>query len=272
MGLDNKLVRSIEEFVYSKPRSVQEIAQHINKSWRTADRYVDDIAKEFGTISSRTFREGTRGALKIVFWSSVEKASSSVFQQQLEQDILLGRKKEDFSAFDIFQHVDKKSKAVCVVKCEEDNLKEFLDFIANTKKQLLVFSGNLSFMNLTGVPEVFEDLIKRGVSIKVVSRVDLAGRANVERILSFNFKHGKDLVEIRHKEQPIRAVISDNRAFRIKEIKEPTGKSGELSKRMLIFYTVRDVSWSDWLSRIFWKLFSSSIDANKRLDEMKRMS
>ncbi|MFH1308006.1 MAG: hypothetical protein ABIH72_04095, partial [archaeon] len=85
--LNSNIIRKIEEFVYTKPRSIQEISQHINKSWRTADRYIQEIEKEFGTISTRTFRGGTRGALKIVYWSSVEKISSSVFQQKLEKDI-----------------------------------------------------------------------------------------------------------------------------------------------------------------------------------------
>ena len=49
------------------------------KNWRTADRYVDEIEKSFGTLSTRVFRGGTRGALKIVFWSSVEKIRGTVF-------------------------------------------------------------------------------------------------------------------------------------------------------------------------------------------------
>ncbi|MGC9309205.1 MAG: hypothetical protein ACP5D2_00735, partial [Candidatus Nanoarchaeia archaeon] len=108
--LDSKIVKKIEDFVYSKPRSMQEIAKHINKNWRTADRYVDKIEHDFGTISTRTFRKGTRGALKIVYWAGVERASNSIFQEQLEEDIFKGKNKYEFSGFDIFQHVPDKQK------------------------------------------------------------------------------------------------------------------------------------------------------------------
>src|SRR3989304_4113186 len=101
--LHSEIVRKIEDFVYGKPRSVQEIAEHIGKNWRTADRYIDDIEKEFGTLATRVFRGGTRGALKIVYWASVEKVSPTAFQTQLEEQILKGRTKYDFSPFDIFQ-------------------------------------------------------------------------------------------------------------------------------------------------------------------------
>ena len=57
----------------------------------------------------------------------------------------------------------------------------------------------------------------------------------------------------------------------IKEIKEPTGKVHELNKRIFIFYSIKDREWCDWLSKIFWKMFSSSIDAKKRIEEMHRL-
>src|SRR5512142_3221974 len=103
--LSNEIIKKIEDFVYAKPRSVQEIALHINKNWRTADHYVSEIEKNYGTISSRVFRGGTRGALKIAYWSSVEKVSYSVFQKILEEGIMQAKKKDQFYPFDIFQHV-----------------------------------------------------------------------------------------------------------------------------------------------------------------------
>ena len=276
--LDSKTIKKIENFVYSKPRSIQEIAQLLNKSWRTASRYIEEIEKEFGTIATRTFREGTRGALKIVYWASVEKVSSSVFQQRLEQEIERARKKEDFSAFDIFQYVpDNKKKAIVEKTITENstNLKELAELLKKTKKQLLVFSGNLSFINLKNKTidmfKIFDELVRKGVSIKIICRVDIAGKENIEKVLSLNFKYGKELIEIRHKEHPVRAFIIDKKVFRIKEIKEPTGKLHELDKRLFIFYTIKDKNWVEWLSRVFWKLFSSSIDARKRIEELKKL-
>ena len=276
--LDNKIIKKIEDFVYKKPRAVQEIAQYIGKNWRTADRYIQEIEKEYSTISTRTFREGTRGALKIAYWASMEKVSSSVFQEKLAQEIETFRKKEDFSAFDIYQHVPKKDKKASVERAESEDktdLNELRYYLNNARKKLLVFTGNLSWINLkdekNNIYDVLDKLVKKNVSIKVISRVDISSLKNIEKLLSLNFKHGKELIEIRHREQPLRCLIFDNKIARIKEIKEPTGRLHELNKRTFIFYTIKDKEWVEWLSRIFWKLFSSSIDQKKRIEELKKL-
>ena len=276
--LDTQIINKIEQFVYSKPRSIQEIALFIDKNWRTADRYVDEIEKSFGTISTRVFRGGTKGALKIVFWASMEKISHSVFQEKLEQEIMRARRKEDFSAFDIYQHIDDKNKKAIIerVSSEEGtDVQQFIDLLSMTKKQLLMFSGNISFINIKtkkkSVMEVLESLVKKGVSIKILCRVDLVGKANIERVLSLNFKYGKELIEVRHHEHPLRAFVIDNEIIRIKEIKEPTGKINELDKKIFIFYTVKDREWASWFSKIFWKMFSNSIGADKRLTEINKL-
>jgi hypothetical protein len=276
--LDNEIVRKIEAFVYSKPRSIQEIALHTGKNWRTADRYVDEIEKNFGTLSTRVFRGGTRGALKIVFWSSIEKINSSAFQERLEQQITHAIRKEDFSAFDLYQHVDDKYKKAII---EKKNLKDdydgndLMDIISHTKKQLIIFSGNLSFINMKSkkmtMIKVLDTLVKKGVTMKIICRVDLVGKQNVEKILELNFKNGKESIEIRHQEQPIRAFIIDNEIIRIKEIKEPTGKINELNKKIVIYYEIRDREWCAWLAKIFWKMFSNSIDSGVRIRELNKL-
>ena len=276
--LDNEIIRKIEDFVCSKPRSVQEIAEHINKNWRTADRYVETIIKEFGTLSIRTFREGTRGALKIVYWASVEKRTNSTFQDILEKELMNEKVKSNFSGFDIFQHIPDKDKKARLERAKNDNLtdlREFADYLSKAEKQVLVFSGNLSFINLKNkevdIFKVLEGLVKRGISIKMVCRVDLIGRDNIEKMLSLNFKYGKELIEIRHREQPLRAFVVDNKILRIREIKEPTGKIHELEEKLFLFYTIRNREWIEWISRVFWKMFSISIDSKKRIDEMKKI-
>ena len=272
--LTSEIVKKIEDFIYAQPRSIQEIAKHIGKNWRTADRYIEQIKKEFGTIETRTFRKGTRGALKIVYWASIEKVSNSVFQEELEKQIMLARKKEDFSAFDIFQHINEKKKKASMEEREGDNIDELKKKLATTKKQLLIFSGNLSLINLKNKKisalKELEELVKKGVSIKVLCRVDLAGKDNVEKLLSLNYKYGKDLVEIRHTEQPLRAMIYDEALVTIKEVKEPTGKINELNKKIFIYYGFKDKEWIKWLKRIFWRIFSKSIDSHKRLREINK--
>jgi len=273
--INSQIVNKIEEFVYNQPRSMQEIAELIGKNWRTADRYIEEIEKNFGTISTRVFRGGTRGALKIIYWSSVEKVSSSIFQEKLEKEIFNCKKKEDFSAFDIFQYVSEKNRKSFVLDKEEENIEEFKKILLNAKKQILFFSGNLSFINIKDKKkdmfEIFQKLVEKKVNIKILCRVDLAGKENVERVLSLNHKQGKNVIEIRHDTHPIRGVIIDGKFIRLKEVKEPTGKVNELNKNKFIFYNIIDKSWAEWLSKIFWKKFSNSMDANKRLEHLKQI-
>jgi len=274
--LDSETITKIEEFVYVKPRSIQEIAELIKKNWRTADRYIDEIQKNFGTISKRVFRGGTRGALKIIYWSSVEKVSSSIFQERLEKEIFNCKKKEDFSAFDIFQYVLEKNRKSFVFDKEEENIMDFKNILLGAKKQILFFSGNLSFINIEDkekdMYDIFEKLIKNKVNIKILCRVDLVGMKNIQRLLSLNLKYGNKLIEIRHDSHPIRGFIIDGNFIRLKEVKEPTGKIKELNKRKFIFYNISDKSWAEWLSKIFWKKFSNSMDSNKRLEHLNQIN
>lgn len=276
--LTQETIKKIEDFVYKKPRSVQEVAKFLNKNWRTVDRYIIQIQKEKATISTRTFREGTRGALKIVYWSSIEKTSNSVFQEKLEKQIFSAKQKNDFSAFDIYQYVPEKNKrAILEKEIAEDstNLQELVKLLRETKEELISFSGNLSHINLKkgqiDLFKEFEELIKRDIRIKVLCRVDITGKENIEKLLSLNHKYGKELIEVRHHDHPLRALMFDKKILRIKEIKEPTGKIHELDKRLFIFYTIKDKEWSEWMHRVFMKLFNNSIGAQKRLDEIDRI-
>ena len=276
--LTNEIIKKIQDFIYQKPRSIQEVAQHINKNWRTADRYVQEIEKEYGTLSTRVFREGTRGALKIIYWASMEKASSSIFQEKLEKEIKLFKKKENFSAFDIYQHVEDKNKEASIQQSEQEaktDLDELKEMIEKTEKQLFSFSGNLSWINLKNkkinIFQEIEKLVKKKIKIKMICRVDLVSMPTIEKILSLNFKYGKELIEIHHYEHPLRALVIDNKLIRLKEIKNPTGKTKELSKKTFLFYTIKSKNWVEWLTRIFWNMFSNSIDSKKRLEELKKL-
>lgn len=276
--ISSEIVQKIENFVYAKPRSIQEIASHLGKNWRTADRYIEEIEKQFGTVAVRVFREGTRGALKIVYWASIEKASKSIFQEQLEKSIFSSKHKEDFSGFDIYQHISEKDKKIALAYDSEDQEKinrELAEFISGAQKQILFFSGNLSFINLKAknadLFKAIEERTKNGVSVKILCRVDIIGKANIERMLSLNFKHGKEMIEIHHMEQPLRVVIVDGKSFRIKEIKEPGSRNPEFNKKVFMFYTIKNKEWADWLTKVFWKMFSSSLDAQKRLEEINKI-
>lgn len=266
--LKQDTIQKIENFVSQEPRSINEIANHLGKNWRTTDRYIKQIEEEFSTLTTKTFRKGTRGALKIVFPKSIEKISHTVFQKKLEEEIL--NSKNNFSVFDIFQHVEDKNKKATIEKQISEkttNFQELTELLNNTKKEILMFSGDLSWVRYKNIFNILEELSKKGVKIKVLSRVDLLGKANTEKMLSLNHKHGKENIEIRHREQPIRAIIIDNKIIRLKEIKQPAG----IQEKLFIFYTIKDSSWSIWLSKIFRKMFSESISAEKRLSEIKKL-
>jgi hypothetical protein len=277
--LNSEVIRKIEEFVYQKPRSIQEIASHIEKNWRTADRYIERIIKDFGTIETRTFRKGTRGALKIVYWASVEKRNQSVFQEELEKRIFSSTKKEDFSAFDIFQHISNNKKEAYAKKAINEvtvgRLDELRKFLLNTQKQILFFSGNLSFINYKDnqgeIFEILDNLVKRGVKMKVLCRVDISGKENIERLLSLNHKYGKELIEIRHREQPLRLTVIDSKMFNMKDIINPSTRIKELNKKVIVFYTIKDKKWVEWVSNIFFRMFNNSILAERRLEEMNKI-
>ncbi len=272
--LDSKTIKKIEDFVYKKPRSIQEIALYLNKNWRTADRYVKEIEKEYNTIATRTFREGTRGALKIVYWNSVEKISNTIFQEELEKDLFNSKGKEDFSSFDIYQYINNNKKESFILENEEEAYETAIKKLLEAKKQVLIFSGNLSFINLKNKKnwvKTFETLLEKNVSVKVLSRVDLSGMKNIEKLLNLNYNIGKELIEIRHNEQPLRGFIIDKKILWLKELNEPTGKINELNKKKFLIYNIKDKEWIEWLSKIFWKKFSTSRNAEKRLEELKKI-
>jgi hypothetical protein len=276
--LSKEVMAQINEFVYAKPRSVMEIARLIEVNWRTADRYVEKISKEEGTITTRVFREGTPGALKIVFWNNIEKLHASEVQERLFRQIQAGRTKTDFSPSEIFQFVDRKKKKIVVMDEKqynsEKNFGDFAERLKTAERQVLFFSGNLTFSNYKfhdkKIRNIIEDLGRKKVVSKILTRVELAGIRNIEDILSINKRIGYDAVEIRHCYQPLRVTIIDDKVATMKEILDPKDYSkGELKQRTSILYYIYDEEWIEWLQKVFWSLFRGSIDAGKRMEELK---
>ncbi len=279
MSLDAKTKKKICDFVYTKPRSVNEIAKAIGKNWRTADRYVQKIEQDDSCISTRTFREGTRGALKIVFWSNIEKIHSSSFQEQLFRQIESGREKPDFDPFDIYQYIDEQKKSAFAEKFEGANIstkQNLFSFLTSAESAVYIFSGNLSWINVVEnkkkMISAIENLVKRNVRIKILCRVDFASTGNLKEIYAINNKFGKELIEIRHCKQPLRGFIVDNKTARFKEEKISTKyKKGELPKNLRLFMEIYDEEWIEWLRNVFNSLFRNSIDANKRIKEIEKI-
>ena len=238
MVLKQETTNKIKKFVYEQPRTIQEISKLINKNWRTADRYVEQISEEDGSISAKIFRGGTRGALKIVFWNNSEKIYSSRFQEKLLERILTSRNKDDFSPFDIYQYVDDSKRNAFVEKQEYEAKKvrqDLFNLFKGAKKQIFIFSGNLSWANLKqggeNILDVLEELAKRDIEINILTDVNPTSLENTEKVLGINDRIGKELIKVRHSQQPLRAFIMDEKLVRFKDVKDHVSyKKNELKK------------------------------------------
>lgn len=280
MVLESSTIKKICDFVKQKPRTVQEISELIKKNWRTAERYVEKIEQETGCISTRVFREGTRGALKIVYWNAIEDIHSTSFQDELLDSLLQGKRKDDFSPFDIYQYVPEKKKKVYVEdvsktdpEIEVSEEQDLVGFLRQASRQVLVFSGNLSWINAhqgaAKILDVIRELARRNVSVKIIARVSMVGADNAKKLLTINKEPGKDMIEIHHRYQPLRAIIIDNKTVKLREIRDPAYyPPGELKKKVEIFYEIYDKDWIEWLQKVFWKMFSTAMPSEKRIKEI----
>ncbi|MBW3011718.1 hypothetical protein KY311_00890 [Candidatus Woesearchaeota archaeon] len=277
--LEKGVVKKINDFVFAKPRTIQEISHIIGKSWITTDRYIEKIAAEEGTVSVRTFRGGTKGALKIVYWN-LNPVQASSFQERMLKQIESGRHKSDFSASEIFQHVDEKKREAFYITDnryhEKENYEDLKKLLMNAESQVLSFSGNLTFCNIGNgkkkIFDVIEFLAEKGVKIKILTRVELAGLENIKKVLALNEKIGKDAIEIRHCYQPLRVNIIDSKILSLKEVKDPRYFSeGELKEPISIIYRIYDEEWVEWMQKVFWNLFRTSVSAEKRIKDLEQI-
>jgi len=271
--LDSKLASEIKDYIRVQPRTIQEISKRIKKSWLTADRYVAKISLEDGSILTKTFRGGTQGAIKIAYWNNTDSPAQSTIQERLFNLIINGKKKDDFSPFDIYQFIEEDKRHSFIERQKEEptkTSKNVSELFSKAEKQILIFSGNLSWVNEKlenrNFTEVVEKLCKQGISFKIVTRVDILALKNVEKMLAINNKIGKDLIEIRHAEQPLRGFVVDDKVMQFKEIKNPEDyRKGELNEKTFIFYQMKNQEWVSWMERIFWHIFKDSISAKDRI-------
>ncbi len=273
MALDKETREEIRDFVKQKPRTVQEIAQMIGRSWRTADRYLEKMEKEEGYISRRTFRKGTRGALKISYWNNINSFSTSKVQEQLLKKIETGRKKEDFSPFDIYQSAEKDKRNAFMEKQRKENVEakhDIFTLLRQAQEKIMFFSGDLSWVNLTykdtNCLDVFRELSEEGINLFFLGRVDTGSMKNAEKLFDLKKSLKKDKIKVRHNEHPLRAFIVDNTFVQMKEMRK-TDKDEESEK--YLFYEIEDKKWIKWLEKVFWKLYRGSMPGEKRIEDLR---
>ena len=280
MVLDNKTTEAIKSLVYQKPRSINNVAHAIGKNWRTADRYVDQIKLQTGTIKTITFREGTRGALKIVYWNNTEKIYATDIQEKLFKQVELGVEKSDFSPFEIYQYVDPAAREayyeeVANEKNYDYNVKSLAPHFKSAEKEVCIFAGNLALIHLKHrgktIFKYIEECVKRKVLVKIITNINIIDLDNVERILSLNTGLRESLVEVRHDITPLRAYIFDDTLVKLGEIDKGQQKTGQVNKTLAVYYEIRDKAWIEWMQKLFWKKFQNAVHSNIRLDNFKSL-
>jgi len=280
--IDDLTRKKIIDFVFIKPRTINDISKLIDKNWRTASRYIDIIVQETGALNVTTFREGTRGALKIVFFNNAENIRNTDIQEELLQRIKNGTRKQDFTPLDIFQYVPEISRKGVLENStgkKRNANNDLINLFKSANNSILFFSGNLSWISLTrekvSILQELELLAKKGITIKIICKIDLTTMPKIYEIQQINKKLGREAIEVRHREQPIRGLIIDDKQIRFKETKNHQEyKSGELEKDILIFYDIYDVDWCDWLKKVFWHMFSKATPLSirlKALEELKKL-
>jgi len=278
MVLKQSYIKQIVDFVKKEPRTVQDISRLIKKSWLTTDSYVKQIKERTGLIDIKTFRKGTQGALKIVFYNYSDSLVTDDVKESVYNKIRSARRKTDFDFMEVFQFIPEEKKKAFIEKYEDklEAKKLSLSSLFNqATSNIYCFSGNLSFINTkekdVKVVSMIEELVKRKIMIKVLCRVDIASTLNINKLQTLMMKY-PGFIEIKHCYQPLRGLIIDDKIARFKDEEQiRLYKKEELSENIRIFYEIYDSEWILWLQKVFWNLFRSSIDCNTRLKEIKKI-
>lgn len=264
----------ILQFVKREPCLIQDLSRHLDKSWVTTESYVNKIAKETGLIRMKTFRSGTRGAIKVVYWNYAESAQSDEIRGKLFERIKSTYSKEDFDPLEAYQHVPQGKGNVFVEIFDPATLaskKSLIDFFEHVESELLVFSGNLSFLRYPEIKQSFSGLLKRGVQTKLLCRVDIGTLENLKNIEDLLNRFPKQF-EVRHSRQPVRGFIVDGKTVRLKEERTPADfKEKEVSKNIRVLYEIYDSDWVSWFQNVFWYLFRTSVNYTERVAALEKV-
>ncbi|MCC7569879.1 hypothetical protein KO465_00860 [Candidatus Micrarchaeota archaeon] len=277
MVLTHDKIKKIEELVFERPRSVSELSHCLEVSRKTCNRYLENITDLSPKLKTHFFKSGIRGGLKVIYWKNIFTSPVSKQQGLIQGQILSAKTKEEFSPFDIYQYAateqrkafwdDKTSSSIYEYGTENIN-----KFLTSAKYEYLSFSGDFSWtLQKDKGPllalKTLEKMALKGVSIKIIGRVEFNNIDNVEQLLSINKKIGKEAISIRHVNQPLRGAIIDDDFVRLTE----TFKFSENKKRF-VFYEIKDSEWVKFLKSIFWDIYNKGIPAEKRLKDLRTFS
>ena len=269
LTLDTK--KKLLDSISKAPCSIQELAFELDKNWRTVDGYIAKLVDE-GLVKIKEFKKGSRVSFKIVFMQPDINHNISNVQKEILAQIDTGQRSQDFSSLNLVQYIDDKNiKAYySAINLSIDKITYDLNnFLNKAQSTILMFSGDLSWVDLhtkkSSIIETLKELAKQKINIKILARVDLTTKKRIEKLMRINTELGFNTIEIRHKEHPLRCFIIDGKTVRLKE---PAFESikGKLEKVGTYFYEFSDIEWSNWLEKVFWNKFRTSVSAEKRLE------
>jgi hypothetical protein len=177
---------------------------------------------------------------------------------------------------EIFQFIDnKKSEYEHYSKRYMLEDKRFIEVMGSAKKTLFIFSGNLSLLGVyyrdMNVAKLIEELARKKVFIKILTRVNFSSISNINKIKHLIVKYPEH-IELRHRYQPLRGFMVDGKIARFKNDENVSDyKEGELSKNTRIFFEIYDKKWLLWLEKVFWSMFNSSISYKSRINEINAL-
>lgn len=272
MVLRDKDTQAIVSFVKKEPRTIQDIAKMLHKSWLTADSYVQQIKERTGLLEVKIFRKGTQGALKLVYYAHPDTLQVDDLRQDLYQKIKNGRFRSDFDFMEIFQFIPEDKKKSSIEDTPAAYARQMLSMYKAASHNVYCFSGNLSFLRHSpDLLVVLEDLLRKKVHIKILCRINLATLENINLLLPLLQRY-PEYLEIKHSYHPLRGcIIDDQLAFFCDEEKLQMYREGELPRDTRILYEVYDTQWIAWLQKIFWNIFRFSVDYNVRIKELKKI-
>ncbi|MEM3364061.1 MAG: hypothetical protein QXS93_00960 [Candidatus Micrarchaeia archaeon] len=263
-------IDKIKQLLAQRPHSIIEIANSLEVSWKTADKYIDELCKTDGSISTHVFKNGLRGGLKIVFITADAKNKGQLMKF-LYKRIMNANNKTDFSPFELYQYVDEKMKKAFWEAEETTFIEKGHEDINNllqlAKNEYLSFSGDFSWVQSTEkgkkVMKTIVDVIERGTTIHMLGRIDTKSLNRVEQLLMLNKKFGMDAIDIRHVDQPLRGAIVDDKLVRLVETPAALKKT--------IYYEIKDPIWIRFVKDIFWDFYKVSVPAEKRIEEIRKI-
>ncbi|HLC71623.1 MAG TPA: hypothetical protein VJI32_06430 [Candidatus Nanoarchaeia archaeon] len=272
MVLQDKDIKAVISFVKQEPRTVQDIAKMLHKSWLTADSYVQQIKERTGLVEVKIFRKGTQGALKLVYYAYPDTLHADDLREELYHKIKNGRFRSDFDFMEIFQFIDDGKKKSSIEDTPAAYAKRMRAAYQGAQHNVYCFSGNLSFLRHSpALLDVWEDLLQKKVHIKIICRINLATLENINLLLPLLQKY-PEYLEIKHSYHPLRGcIVDDTLAFFCDEEKLQMYREGELPKDTWILYELYDEEWIAWLQKVFWNIFRFSIGHDVRIKELKKI-